>query len=121
MADRVLLITWGENFAGREERGLEVFNEAVGSYGKMQQEGRIESFDVVLLGPNGGQMEGYIAVRGSAEQLAAVREDEEYRRIMVDASLVVQHLNVSEGYCNEGVARMMEVYQAALSKVPQMA
>ena len=121
MADRVMLITWGENFAGREERGLEVFNEALGMYGKMQQDGRIEGFEVVLLSPNGGQIGGYISVRGTADQLAAVREDDAYLRNMVDASLVVQHLNVSVGYCNEGVARMVEVYQEALSKVPQMA
>ncbi len=49
MADRILFISWGAPVAGREERGLEVFNDAVGLYGRMQQEGRIESFDVVLL------------------------------------------------------------------------
>ena len=68
MADRVLFISWGENVAGREERGLEVFNEAVGFYGRMQQEGRIEGFDVVLLEPN-GDIDGYIELTGSAEQL----------------------------------------------------
>ena len=30
MADRVLVISWGEVVHGREERGLEVFNDALG-------------------------------------------------------------------------------------------
>jgi len=121
MADRIMFISWGANVAGREERGLEVFNEAVGLYGRMQQEGKIESFDVALLGPNGGAIEGFMKVGGSAEQLAALREDEEYLRNMTDASLIVKDLCVCEGYVNEGVAKMMGLYQDAISRVPQMA
>lgn len=120
MADRMLLITWGENIAGREERGLEVFNEAVGMYGRMQQDGRIESFDVAILTPN-GKLDGFIAVRGSAEQLAAIQEDEEYQRNMVDASLIVHDLSVCVGYCNEGLAKQIGMYQEAVSRVPQHA
>jgi len=37
MADRVLLIGWGAPARGREKRGLEVVNEAMGLYGRMQQ------------------------------------------------------------------------------------
>jgi hypothetical protein len=120
MADRVLLISWKRTVVGREERGLEVFNEAVGLYGRKQQEGKIEGFDVSLLIPN-GVLDGYIAVRGSTDQLALLQEDEEYQRNMVDASLIVEDLAVSMGYTNEGVARQMEIYQDAVTKVPQTA
>jgi hypothetical protein len=119
MADRVLFIGWGAPARGREERGLEVFNQAVGTYGRRQQEGRIESFNVVLLGPNPG-LAGYIEVQGSAEQLTALQEEEEFQRNLIDASLIVDGLHVVEGYTNEGVARQMALYQEALSKVPQM-
>ena len=121
MADRIMHITWGENVAGREERGLEVFNEAIGLYGRMQQEGRIEGFDVALLTPNGGSEAGYITLRGSAEQMAAVSEDEDFQRNMVDASLVVKNLCICDGYANEGVAKQIEMYQEAIGRVPQMA
>jgi hypothetical protein len=120
MADRVLLISWKRPVVGREERGLEVFNEAVGLYGRKQQEGKIEGFDVSLLVPN-GVLDGYIAIRGSTDQLALLQEDEEYQRNMVDASLIVEDLAVAMGYTNEGVARQMEIYQDAVTKVPQTA
>jgi hypothetical protein len=120
MADRVLLITWGETVRGAEERGLEVFSEALGLVGRMQQDGRIEGFDVVLLEPN-GDLGGYIAVRGSADQIAGVREDEEFQRNTADASLIVDNLRHIQGYTNEGVAQQIEVYQAAIAKVPQRA
>ena len=121
MADRVLFIGWGENVRGREERGLEVFNEAMGMYGRMQQDGRIERFDVCLLDPHGGGLRGYIALHGSDEQLHAVENDPEFRRSMVDASLIVDEIGVLRGRVNEGVADEIARYQEAIAKVPQSA
>ena|SRR5829696_8874674 len=120
MADRMLFITWAEPVRGREERSLEVFNEAIGMYGRMQQDGRIEGFDVTLLAPS-MDIAGFIAVRGSVEQIAALREDEEYLRNMIDASLCVDSLRVCDGYSGAEVARQMTLYQDAIAKVPQMA
>ena len=121
MADRVLFISWGENVHGREERGLEVFNEVMGLYGRMQQEGRIEKFDVAILNPNGGNLDGYVAVHGSAEQLDAVQADEEFVRNTIDASNIVRGLRHTRGYANEGVAEAMQMYQESIAKVPQSA
>jgi hypothetical protein len=120
MADRVLFIGWGDTVPGREERGLEVFNEAIGICGRMQEEGRIEKFDVVLFDPS-GDLGGYIQLSGSADQLAAVRMDEDFRRNTIDASLVVERLRHIEGSTNEGVARDMAMYQQSITKVPQNA
>ena len=106
MADRVLFISWGEGIAGREERGLEVFNEAVGFYGRCKEEGRIEGFDVVVLTPN-ADIDGCMTLTGSADQLAALADDDEYLRILTEASLVVHKLRVTQGYTGTGVARMM--------------
>lgn len=120
MADRVLFVSWGTPVRGREELGLEVFNEAIGIWGRMQQEGRIESFTVVLLDPN-GDLNGYVQLEGSAAQLAQVQEDEEFRRSLTDAALVVEDLRIVDGWCNEGIARQLGRYQEALARVPQRA
>ena len=84
MADRVLCITWDRASHGREERGLEVFDEAVGILGRMQQDGRIEKFDVALFNPN-RELGGCIMIQGSAEQIAALHEDPEFQREAVAA------------------------------------
>lgn len=120
MADRVLFIGWGETVRGREERGLEVFNEALGILGRMQQEGRIEKFDVVLLGPN-SDLGGYMEVHGTADQLMALREDAEFQRNTADAQLIVDRLRHIDGYAEGGVAQQMGLYQEAIAKVPQRA
>ena len=105
---------------GREERGLEVFNESIGLYGRMQQEGRIEQFKVVLLEPN-ANLAGYTELHGSAEQLSAARASEEFRRTLVDASLIVEDLRIVEGFANNGVAQQMALYQESVARVPQAA
>lgn len=119
MADRMLFIGWDAPLPGREERALEVFNEALGILGRMQQDGRIEKFNVALLGPNAG-LGGYIQVEGTTAQIAAMRDDEEFRRNTIDAELSVAGIRHIEGVCNEGVGREMTMYQEAIGKVTQL-
>src|SRR5579864_238779 len=120
MADRVLFIGWGAPVRGAEERGLEVFNEALGLLGRRQQEGQIESFDVCLFEPN-PSVNGFILIRGTADQITALRNDEEFRRNTIDAQMIVDDLRHLSGYTNEGVAEAMTLYQEAIAKVPQRA
>ena len=120
VADRMLMVSWGRVVTGREERAIEVFNEAVGLYGTMQQDGRIESFDVALMSPN-ATLDGYIALKGDAAQLAKVREDPDFIRSTADAMLIVNDFAICDGYCNQGVADQMAIFQEASGKVPQSA
>jgi hypothetical protein len=119
MADRILFLSWGAPVRGREQRSLEVFNEAVGMLGRKQQEGQIESFDICLLAPN-ATMGGYAQIRGTGEQINGLREDPEFRRSTAEASLIVENLQHIAGYCNEGVAAQMQLYQDAIDTVAQV-
>jgi hypothetical protein len=120
MGDRILVISWGAPLLGREQHGLEVFEQAAGYYGELQQAGRIDAFDIILL-PAAGLMDGCMLLRGSHAQLDAVAEEEQFKRLLTDASLVVEDLRVSEGYTGEGIGQMMGMYAEAVGRVPQMA
>src|SRR4051794_2539853 len=121
MADRMLFLGWGQVVRGREARALEVFNESVGFYGRLQQEGRIESFDVALLEAHGGNLDGYMQIHGSAQQLSTLRNDDEFLRLQADVGMIVDDLRVVDGHTGEGVARLMGMYTEATAKVPQHA
>jgi hypothetical protein len=114
MADSGLFIGWSTPVRGREETGLDVFNEALAFEAQLQEEGAIESFEVVLLGPHGGGLAGFILVRGSSEQIAAVRERDEYRRINVRAAMVVDDFGVIDAAVGDGVGEQIERYQEAI-------
>lgn len=120
MADRTLCLTWGQVARGREEHSLEVFNDVVGYYAALQEDGRIEHFDVVILSPGGG-IAGLILLHGTHDQLDAVKEDERFRRLTIDAQMVVDELSVLDGWVNEGVARPMALFQEASAAVPRRA
>ena len=120
MADRMLMVSWGMTVRGREDRALEVFNQSLGLYGRLHQEGLIESFDVKLLAPN-AILNGYAELRGSAAQMAALHENADFRRLCVDAALIVDDFRVTDGYCDEGVAQQLAMFQEAVAQVPQMA
>jgi hypothetical protein len=118
MADRVLFISWGNAVPGREEHATEVFNDAVGLYGRLQQEGRIESFDACLLEPN-GDLGGYFQLHGSADQLSAVREIGEFRDVLTAAGLIVERLRMVSGATGAAVAEEMQRFGAQVARVPQ--
>ncbi|MBJ7332480.1 MAG: hypothetical protein JHC95_21470 [Solirubrobacteraceae bacterium] len=120
MADRVLFISWTGVVTGREERALEAFNENVGLLGRMQQEGRIESFDITLMSPNAG-IDGFMQVHGTMQQISALREDAEFQRATANAQLCVEGITHVDGVTNDAIAEQMGLYQEAISRVPQMA
>ena len=121
MAERVLFIGWGATVRGREQLALEVFNAAMALYGRLQQDGRIERFDVCLLEPHGGGVDGYIALYGTERQIADVRANTDFQRSMIDASLCVEDLGAVAGWLNEGVAHQIAMYQEAIERVGQSA
>ena len=117
MADAGLFIGWGQVVRGREDRALDVFNETVEYYGQLQSDGRIESWDVALLQPHGGELAGYVMLRGSQEQIDAVNSDENFERLMVRADLIVDGLGVVEALVGDGLARGMAMYQEEIAVV----
>jgi hypothetical protein len=78
MADAALFTGWGDPVRGREQKGLEIFNEALTYWGQQQESGGIESFEVVFLYPHGGDLAGFILAKGSQEQIAAIQASEEF-------------------------------------------
>jgi len=94
MAEAGLFIGWGEPVTGREAKGLEVFGEALAYWAKAEQDGRIESSETVLLNPHGGDLGGFTLARGSEAQMAAVRAEDEFERLITRASLIVHNVGV---------------------------
>ncbi len=117
MADAALFVGWGPPIPGRETKGLEVFSEALAFHGGLQDSGDIESVEVALLSPHGGEPNGFILVKGSREQIAALRENQEFQRINARASLVIKRLRVIDAVVGDGVGEQISLYQEAIGAV----
>ena len=115
MADAGLFIGWGAPVRGREAKGLEVFNETLAYYGRLQQDGVIEGFETVLLEPHGGDLQGFILVRGSEDRLAQLRVDDEFVRLSTRASMIIEGLGVVGAALGDGLQQAISTYQEAIS------
>ena len=110
MADAGLFIGWGQVVRGREKRALDVFNESVEYWGGLQGDGKIESFEVVLLTPHGGDLAGFVLLRGSGEQINALRIDEEFERRITRADQIVESQGVVDAALGEGLGRALGIF-----------
>lgn len=111
MAGDALFLGWGPVVRGREAKALEVFQETIAYYGRLQQEGKIESFEPMLLAVHGGDLGGFIVLRGDRAALDQVRGSEEFRTLVVRASSVVDDVGVIDAYGGEALARQMEIFR----------
>lgn len=107
MADAAILIRWDRVVPGREQKALSLFGQSLEYYGSLQSEGAIESYEPVLLNPSGGDLNGIILLRGSQDQLDAVKREDRFIDIMMRAAHLCESLGVVDGFLeNELQARM---------------
>jgi hypothetical protein len=117
MADAGLFIGWGGPVRGREAKGLEVFNETLAYFGGLQQDGTIESFEPAFLEAHGGDLQGFILIRGSEEKLAALRVNDEFVRISTRAAMIVEGFGVVGAALGAGLQDAVATYQEAVSEL----
>lgn len=117
MANTALFIGFGTPPRGRERQALAVFNEALQYYGQLQQRGDVESFEAALLEPHGGDLGGFILLRGERQKLAQVRMSDEFARMNARAGLVVDGLGVIEAAIGDRLQQQMAMYNDQLGEL----
>jgi len=111
MADAVLFIGWGTVVPGREQKSLQVFGEGVAYWQRLQDQGEIDSFEAVQLEPHGGELAGFVLMRGEREKLERVRYSNEFQRLNARAGLVIQNLGVVAGFSGEALNQQFAMFQ----------
>jgi hypothetical protein len=119
MAGEALFLGWGSVVRGREQRALEVFQESVAYYGKLQEDGQIERFDAYLLEPHGGDLDGFFLLHGEQSALDAIRSSEEFQRLLARASSVIDNLGLVSAYGGEALAQQMAIFGELAQELPQ--
>ena len=117
MADAMLFVGWGSPVRGRERQAQSVFQESVSYWGRLQSEGKVESFQVALLAPHGGDLNGFAVLAGEAEKLDEVRRSEEFQLLLTRANLIVDGLGVVPGVTGDALAAQMSRGMAQLDEL----
>ena len=117
MATGALVIGWGPPVRGREQKALQVFNESIQFYTRLQQQGTIESFEPVALEPHGGDLNGFLILRGDREKLNALRTSEEFLRLNNRAAQIVDNLGVITAFIGEELQRQFADFGTQASEL----
>jgi hypothetical protein len=104
---------------GRESAAAELFRETLGYYATLQEKGVIESFEPVFLEPHGGDLTGFILIRGDAEKLAAFRVSEEFTQLSTRVSLIVDRFGVVGADLGGRLQRQIEYYTRRIGAFAQ--
>ncbi len=116
-ANAAMFVGWGPLIPGRERQAIEFFGEVTSFYTRLQQEGAIESFEPVILGPHGGDLDGFILIRGTLEQLLQVRMNETAQEFERRSEMLVTNFGIVEAYIGEGLSKVIAGRRAAAGKI----
>jgi hypothetical protein len=117
MADFGLFIGFGAPVRGRERQAIEGFNDVLEYYSRLQQGGEIESFETVLLEPHGGELGGFILLRGDQDKLARIRTSDEFQRHTTRGLLTVEHLGVVGASLGGQIVTVMSQFAEQLEQL----
>jgi hypothetical protein len=116
MADAALVLTWDRVVPGREQQALSLFGQTLEYYGTLQKEGAIESYEPVLLDPNGGDLNGFILIRGSADQLDALRRQDRFIEMMMLATHQCENFGLTNAHLEGQLQGRMAKWAQIISK-----
>ena len=110
-------IVWGVPARGRERYALEVIREATRELEGLQNEGRIEHFDMVVLMPQTIEFGGFCLISGSREQIDSLRNDDDFQRWVLRLQMVADKFGVMDAWVDQGIPVALRLYEEALNKV----
>jgi hypothetical protein len=110
MAQGTIFVGWGAIIAGREKVASKVLGEAMSYLEGLKAEGTIDSVDAVLLEPHGGELEGFVLVKGDKAKLAELRVQESFTKVIVAVQLVHSKVGVIGGYSGAEMQSLLQIW-----------
>ena len=117
MTDAGLFVGFGHPVRGRESEAVQLFEEAISYYARLQEEHVIEGFESVFLEAHGGDLDGFILLRGDSEKLAALRVSDEFTRLSMRAALCIESFGVVGASLGERLRRQMAYYTEQIAAI----
>lgn len=114
MRDTALFVGWGKTHPGRESFALKHEAEWKEILIKLKADGEIEDYETILLGPHGGELDGFTLVYGTPEKLALLPMRKELEVLRTKAMMDHAFFTVIPAVLGEGVERQYALYEEAL-------
>ena len=116
MRDSALFVGWGGTYPGREPFALRHMAEWEEILIRAKAEGELEDFETVLLGPHGGELDGFTLVYGTPEKILALQMRDDIVALRTRARLDHAKFAVTPAMVGEGVEKQFSLYKEALAE-----
>ena len=116
MANQALFLGWDRPVRGREERAMKLWGKSMEYYGKLQAEGRIESFEPVILTAHGGDLNGFFLIRGDAKSLDEIRREDDYMDLIIEGGYCLDGFGVITGFVGEGLEAVFNKWASLVTE-----
>jgi hypothetical protein len=110
MSGNVLFFGWNRTVAGMEKMSSDHFQEFLQYLGGLQKKGTIQSFDPVFLDYHGGDMNGFVLIKGEGKKLDALTESEEWIRHTYRASFHLEGMGFIRGVTGDILNERMQLW-----------
>jgi hypothetical protein len=65
--------------------------------------GRIESFEPVVLANHGGDLNGFVLLKGAPEKLDEIRREDTFLNFSIEASYCLENFGIVPGYVGDSI------------------
>jgi len=107
MANYGLFLGFGIPARGREIQASKVFGETMAYWNERKAAGDVESIEVAILEPHGGDLGGFLLIRGEPQKLAQLRGSEEFARLNLRAGYAVEGFGVIAALLDDEAAKFV--------------
>ena len=110
MSSNVIFFGWNRSVPGRERMSAEHFQEFTEYLATQQRKGVIQSFEPVFLDPHGGDLNGFVLIRGDSAKLDGLIGSEEWTTHTVRALLHLDKSGTVRGAAGELIGQRMDTW-----------
>jgi hypothetical protein len=103
----VIFLSWKRVNPGYDQQGLELFQEMTHYFDTLQRDKTIQSYDVVFLGLNGGNLSGFFLLRGDSTKLDALQASEEWQVTQGRVQRYMEDPTVIRGMAGDEIQKLM--------------
>lgn len=107
MVSSGLFFGWDAPARGRETMAIELFQTWMGYFTEKQKAGMIDSFEPVIMSRHGGDMNGFILVRGERDKLNEMMDEDQYFDLVNSSSYFVDGFGVIPCYLGDDIGRVL--------------
>jgi hypothetical protein len=117
VAKGAIFVGWGSIITGREKAAPGVLNNAMQYLMSLQKNGIVDAVEAVALEPHGGDLEGFVLIRGEKDALAMLRVDNEFVKVIVGVQLVHTKVGVVWAYAGAEMQSLFRTWDEQEEKL----